>query len=259
MWGALLLIALFPLVTRAAEVIPPVPARYFNDYAGVVSRPVAEELNSKLEAFEKETSNQIVVAIYPKMQSESSVQDYTVRVAQAWRVGQKGLRNGVVLFVFTENRQMFLQVGYGLEGALPDAIAKQITEFEIKPRFRANDYDGGLRAGVNAIMAATRGEYRGNGRTVAQRGVGGQSMPIIFLIFVAFFIVMILVSRRQRKRGRVYGGRGWGTWGGGWGGGTWGGGGWSGGSGGGSWGGGSGGSFSSGGGDFGGGGAGSSW
>ncbi|HEY6228623.1 MAG TPA: TPM domain-containing protein [Verrucomicrobiae bacterium] len=248
---------------KAAEVIPPVPTRYFNDYAGVVSKPVVEELNSKLEAFEKETSSQVVVAIYPKMQSDSSVQDYTVRVAQAWRVGQKEKRNGAVLFLFIQDRQMFLQVGYGLEGAIPDATAKQITEFEIKPRLQARDYDGGLRAGVNAIMAAARGEYKGTGRTVAQsqrRSPGG--FPVMFWIF-AFFLILIIFSRRRRKGGRVYGGRGWSGWdGGGWGG-TWGGsgGGWSGGSSGGGWSGGgdSGGSFSSGGGDFGGGGAGSSW
>lgn len=245
---------------NAAEVIPPRPDNHFNDYAGVISPAVVQELNSKLEAFEKETSSQVVVAIYPKMQSDSSVQDYTVRVAQQWRVGREGLRNGAVLFVFTQNRQMFLQVGYGLEGALPDATAKQITEFEIKPRFQAGDYDGGLRAGVNAIMAATRGEYKGTGRTVAQGGRAKRGSPLIFWFLIGFVLLMILSRRGRRRGGRLYGGRGAGTWGGGMWGGGFGGGGWSGGSGGGwSGGGGGGGSFSSGGGDFGGGGAGSSW
>ena len=155
--------------TDAAEVIPPAPTRYFNDYAGVVSADTASRLNKTLEDFERDTSNQILVAIYPKMQSDSSIEDYTVRVAQAWKVGQKQKNNGAVLFVFIQDRKMFLQVGYGLEGALPDALAKQIIENELKPRFSGGDFDGGLSAGVAAILAATKGEYKGTGHTVAEQ------------------------------------------------------------------------------------------
>jgi uncharacterized protein len=241
---------------RAAEVIPPVPPRYFNDYAGVVSKTTADQLNARLEQFEKETSSQIVVAIYPKMQSSSSVQDYTVRVAQAWRVGQKEKRNGAVLFVFIQDRQMFLQVGYGLEGAIPDAIAKQITEFEIKPHFKTGNYEAGLSAGVDAILKAAKGEYKGTGRTVAQqRGRTGGLPPLVWIILVILFFGFI---SRRRGRGRMYRRSGWESWGGGMWGGS--GGGWGGSSGGGwSGGGGDSGSFSAGGGDFGGGGAGSNW
>lgn len=226
--------------------MPPVPDRYFNDYAGVIARPLVEELNTRLETFEKTTSSQILVAIYPKMQSDSSVQDYTVRIAQAWKVGQKDKRNGAVLFLFVQDRKMFLQVGYGLEGAIPDATAKQITEFEIKPRLRNGDYNAGLRAGVEAILKAAQGEYKGTGSTVNQRRGRKQSFPVLI---AAIFILFFLASLRGRRNGRVYHSGGWGGWGGGFGGG----GGWSGGGGGG------GGGFSSGGGSFGGGGAGSDW
>src|SRR5215469_4432644 len=155
----LLLGSCFTLV--AAEVIPPAPPYYFNDYAHVVSSHTPSQLNQSLEAFKRSTSDQIVVAVYPKMQSDSSIEDYTVRVARAWQVGQKIKNNGAVLFVFIQDRKMFIQVGYGLEGALPDALAKRIIENEIKPRFRDGDLNGGLTAGVNAILAATRGEYKG--------------------------------------------------------------------------------------------------
>src|SRR6266403_529457 len=157
------------LVASAAEVMPPAPAQYFNDYAHIVSSATATELNQKLEQFERDTSSQIVVAVYPKMESESSIEDYTVRVKQAWGVGQKDKDNGVVLFVFVQDRKMYIQVGYGLEGALPDALAKRIIENEIKPYFRNGDFDGGLRAGVTAILAATKGEYKGTGHTVADQ------------------------------------------------------------------------------------------
>src|ERR1017187_2929393 len=161
--------ALLPTLAMAAEVIPPKPTQYFNDYAHVASSATATELNQKLEQFERDTSSQILVAVYPKMESDSSIEDYTVRVAQSWGVGQKGKDNGAVLFVFVQDHKMYIQVGYGLEGALPDALAKRIIENEIKPYFRSNDFDSGLRAGVTAILQATKGEYKGTGYTEADR------------------------------------------------------------------------------------------
>ena len=154
---------------RAAEVIPPKPDRYFNDYAGVVSKEAASRFNEQLAQFERETSDQIVVAVFPKMQSDSDIADYTQRVAQAWGVGQKERRNGVVLFVFIQDRKMFIQVGYGLEGALPDATAFDITERQIKPLFRSGNYEAGLATGIDLICKAIRGEYKGSGKTMAER------------------------------------------------------------------------------------------
>jgi uncharacterized protein len=261
-WAVLsfLLVAFICTALGAAEVIPPAPTRYFNDYAGVISPDTAARLNKTLEDFERETSNQILVAIYPHMQSDSSIEDYTVRVAEAWNVGQKQKNNGAVLFVFTQDRKMYLQVGYGLEGALPDALAKQIIENELKPRFRNGDFNGGLSAGVAAIIAATKGEYKGTGRTVADQGQGGSPVsPVgILLLFAVGLVVLFVVIRLYRLSnsagGTVYRRQGrssWGGWttgGGGWSGGGWGGGGGS-----------SGGGFSGGGGSFGGGGAGGNW
>ena len=234
--------------SHAAEVIPPRPDRYFNDYAGVVSKEAVHRFNEQLAQFERETSDQVVVAVFPKMKSDSSSEDYTQRVAQAWGVGQKDQRNGVVLFVFIEDRKMFIQVGYGLEGALPDITAFDITEYRIKPRFRANDYAGGLSAGIDSISKAIRGEYKGAGKTVAeQRGKAGAPG---FLFFIVFIIVLIVISKIVRRLGGYgYSSRGGGPMflpiGGGGGGWSSGGGGFSG--------------FSGGGGSFGGGGAGSSW
>jgi uncharacterized protein len=238
---------------RSAEVIPPAPPAYFNDYAGVTSPATARALEDELSQFERETSNQILVAVYPRMQSDSSIEDYTVRVAQAWKAGQKGRDNGAILFVFTQEHKLYIQTGYGLEGALPDAICKRIIEEEIVPRFRRGDYDGGLAAGVKAILAAARGEYRGTGKTAAENRAGrngGISTGFMLLLFLLLGLWSLVRSRRHVVYGR--GGRS-GVWGGG----PWifpggGGGGWSGGGGG-------GGGFSGGGGGFGGGGAGGSW
>jgi uncharacterized protein len=235
---------------RAAEVIPPAPRDHFNDYAGIVNRGTAQQLEAELTQFERDTSNQLLVVIYPRLQSDSSVEDYTVRVAQAWRVGQKERKNGAVLFIFTESHDIRVQVGYGLEGALPDALCKQIIENEIVPRFRANDFTGGVAAGTHALMAATRGEYQGTGRVVANRNVRGGGNGFSFIALV-IFIVVISILRSFGRRNVIYSRRGrFSPWisTGGWGGGGWGGGG-----------GGGGGSFSGGGGSFGGGGAGGKW
>jgi uncharacterized protein len=248
---ALALSALFAISAHAAELIPPKPAGYFNDYAGVVSKEAASRFNEQLAHFERETSDQVVVAVFPKMQSDSDIADYTQRVAQAWGVGQKERRNGVVLFVFIQDRKMFIQVGYGLEGALPDATAFDITERQIKPLFRTGNYEAGLATGIDLICKAVRGEYKGSGKTVTERqGVSGVVSSL--LPFIVFIIVLMLLSRLFRKLGGYgYSSRGGGPVfipsGGGWssGGGSGGGGGFSG--------------FGGGGGSFGGGGAGSSW
>jgi uncharacterized protein len=249
---ALGILVLVGLRCHAAETIPPKPDSYFNDYAGVVSKEAALRLNEQLAQFERETSNQVIVAVFPKMESDSDVADYTQRVAQAWGVGQKDRRNGAVLFVFVQDRKMYIQVGYGLEGALPDITAFDITEYQIKPRLRANDYEGGLAAGIDSIFKAIRGEYKGSGKTVRERDSRSSGAFPLLLIPLAFVILLLVSRRSSRKRGYRYSGFG-GPFVGGWSGGS--SSGWS--SGGGSSGGSSG--FSGGGGSFGGGGAGSSW
>jgi uncharacterized protein len=247
---ALALATFLAISSRAGEVIPPKPDRYFNDYAGVVSKEAAHRFNEQLAQFERETSDQVVVAVFPKMQSDSDIADYTQRVAQAWGVGEKERRNGVVLFVFIQDRKMFIQVGYGLEGALPDITAFDITEYHIKPLFRNRDYEGGLATGIDLICKAIRGEYKGSGKTVAEQRRGGKASGLLpFLIFVGVLIVISRLMRRlggysysSRRGGPIFfpvGGGGGGSWSSG------GDGSFSG--------------FSGGGGSFGGGGSGSSW
>ncbi len=236
---------------RAAETLPPKPTAYFNDYAGLVDSGTAAQINRALQQFERETSDQLLVAVFPSMQSDSSIEDYTVRVAQSWHAGQKGRDNGAILFVFVKNHTMYIQVGYGLEPVLTDALAQQIIDGVIKPHFRAGDYAGGLAAGVNAMMQAVRGEFKGTGRTHADGSTSLSGLGnFVFLMFVVFGLLGSIFRRRARPH--VYTGSGSGLggpwiWPGGFGGGGGGGGGFG------------GGGFSGGGGSFGGGGAGGSW
>src|SRR6185437_2668167 len=126
--------------------------------------------------------------------------------------------------------KMFLQVGYGLEGVLPDALCKRIIDEQISPRFRAGDFDGGLTAGVQSIIAATKGEYKGTGRTVAEtHSYARQHDNNIGIIVVIFFFIVfgiVFFSAIRRTGGYLFTGGGWGS--GSWGGssgGSWGGGG----------------------------------
>jgi len=236
--------------TRA---VPPPPAHYFNDYAGLVGAADAARLEQKLKAFDDQTSSQVVVALFGALPWEP-MEDFTVRTAQAWKVGRAKLDNGAVLFVFVNDRKMRLEVGYGLEGALPDVTAKRILEDTVGPFFREGRYAEGLSAGVDAVLAATRGEYRAQPRKpTTDTGGAALLVPLGFIALIFFLSRRLnrplgpLPQRGGRPRRTFYIGPG-----GGWGGGGWGGGGWGGGGGG-------GGGFGGGGGSFGGGGASGSW
>jgi uncharacterized protein len=260
--GALFAIIFVFLALRStATEIPAKPARYFNDFANLVRPETAQGLNQQLASFERQTSNQILVVIYPSLPADTALEDFTQDAFRAWKPGQQDRNNGAILFMFVKDKKLRIQTGYGLEGALPDAICKRIISDQIAPRFRAGDFDGGLTAGVNAMIAATRGEYTGNGRTVADVRAQSRHEQESFWDVVIFLVVLAIIGIswiRAARRGTLYTSRSRGGPGGGW----WiGGSGFGGGGGGGgfSGGGGDGGGFSGGGGDSGGGGASGGW
>ena len=222
--------ALTPAVVNA-ETMPAAPRAYFNDYTGQIPAQLSQALNQRLQGYERESSNQLLVAIYDRMDSTSSVQDYTYRVAESWRVGQSDRNNGAVLFVFLGDREMFIQVGYGLEGALPDALAKRIIEESIIPYFRTGDIAQGMAAGVDAMIAATQGEYTGSGRANGDaRRSNGRSTSVFEIIFILIIVVLSAIFRGRNRQRQIYGRGhhrtgGWMVGGGGFGGGGGGGGG----------------------------------
>ena len=211
----------------------------------MIAPDVTARLETRLADFEKETSNQFLVYTESTVPDGTTLEEYTVACAQAWKAGQTQRKNGMILFVFPGSRKARLEVGYGLEGAMPDALARRVLDEQVIPRFRTGDYGGGISAGVSAAIAATRGEYKGTGRTRGGRGGPGLPVPLLLGILLLFFFG-IIPTIFGRRRGYSYIGRGgWGSGGfGGFGGG---------------FGGGGGGGFSGGGGSFGGGGASGSW
>lgn len=219
------------------------------DRTGTLSASQITSLEERLTAIERATSNQIVVVIIPDL-GGGSLEETSQRIAQANGVGKKERNNGVLLLVVTGERQLRIEVGYGLEGALPDVLAARIIRREIGPRFRAGDFYGGILAGIEAIDAATRNEYTADPRDDGEgKGSGPGFVAMMLVLLLLFFLSNGMRRRRSLLRGgMMFPPTTWGGMGGGFGSrGGFGGGGFG------------GGGFSGGGGSFGGGGASGSW
>ena len=145
---------LFAWAVQAAEV-PYLTGRVV-DEAGILSDATRERLRALSKAHEDRTTNQVVVLTLPTLDGES-IEDYAVRVFEAWKLGQKGKDNGVLVVVVPNDRRMRIEVGYGLEGDLPDAAAARIIRERMTPRFKAGDFDGGVLDGVTAIVDRLEG------------------------------------------------------------------------------------------------------
>jgi len=227
--------------------------QYVTDETGTLSSSELSSLSLKLQGFDKKTSTQIVVYMIGSLDGES-LEDVSQRIAEKNKIGKKGKDNGVLLFISKSDKKIRIEVGYGLEGALTDALSSQIIRKEIAPSFRSNDFYGGINKGVDAIIAVTKGEYTVDKNSSRNfNGVTCLGLPIfVIIVFVfIFFSIFFSIIRRVFGFGRsMYGGSNrWSNWGGG--------GGFFGGGGGSSFGG--GGGFSGGGGSFGGGGASGGW
>src|SRR5512140_3767354 len=191
---ALVLLAAACAGSAAGPAVPPAPTRFVTDKGGALSADTAARLEQRLETFEKETSNQFLVYTEGVVPEGTTLEEYTVACSQAWKAGQAQRKNGMILFVFPGSRKVRLEVGYGLEGAMPDALAVRILDEQVLPRFRAGDTDGGVTAGVEAAIAATKGEYKGSGTTQAKKK-GRSALPIPFpvvllLLFLFFFVIL---------------------------------------------------------------------
>jgi uncharacterized protein len=198
-WLAVAFLAMSPAPrAHAAQVpLPPRPTQYATDRAQVFPPARLAALNQKLADFERATSNQVLVYVDRSLPPGTSLEEMGSAAIREWGVGQKGKSNGVILFVFTSDRTLRVEVGYGLEGVLPDARARQITSDVIKPFLRRGDTAGGVEAGVEAVLAVVRGEgFQGTGRTAAEglrgRASGGYSIALVVLVVAGVFIFLVV-------------------------------------------------------------------
>jgi uncharacterized protein len=239
----LFLLLLLPFFAFAQVPIPELWSTRVHDEANILSPAVESELELKLKTYEDSTSNQIAILIIQSLKDEA-VEDYTFRVAEHWKLGQADKDNGALLFIAAEDRKVRIEVGEGLEGVLPDAICNQIIRNEIAPNFRQNNYDGGVRAAVSAMVQAIGGEYQAEQGPVARKGRRGSFWSTLIIL-----AIIIIITRMRGGGGGNFRRGGWSSGAG------WYGGGFSGRGGGGGFGGG----FSGGGGGFSGGGSSGSW
>jgi uncharacterized protein len=195
----ILFFVFLPFKAQALEV--PQLQGYVNDYAGMISPAVKDKLEGELKSFEQSDSTQLVILTIPSLEGET-IEDFGIRVAEAWKIGQKNKDNGIILLIAKQERKIRIEVGRGLEGRLTDLLAGRIVDLVISPRFKRGDFDGGFIAGVSALIDATRGEFKAEARPPA-RQTGGLHTFLVFL--VAFFVVLILVSSLSRILGGVVG------------------------------------------------------
>ncbi len=226
---------------------------YVTDKTGTLNSSQLKSLESKLAAFDKETSTQLVVWMEPSLDG-NSVEDRSYELAEQNGIGQKSKNNGVLLYIAKNDRKLRIEVGYGLEGALTDALSSQIIRNEITPQFKKGNFYEGINAGVDAIIKATKGEYTADKNSDDKgSGTGICCVPFPVIVFLVIFLFVFLIPIFNRifggKKGKNKSSNWW------WTGGSGSGSGWSSDSSSG-W---SGGGFSGGGGSFGGGGSSGSW
>ncbi len=152
----LVLLSLIPGISPGQSV-PFLSARV-NDYAGILSSQTIFNLENQLKEHETKTSNQVAVLTIASLEG-SSIEEFSIKVAETWKLGQKEKDNGVLLLVSRDDRKLRIEVGDGLEGVLTDAVSSQIIRREIVPHFKNGDYDSGISAGVSAILGTIEGTY----------------------------------------------------------------------------------------------------
>ena len=184
---------------------PPALQGRINDSAAMLSSATARQLEQRLAAFERETSNQIVVLTVPSLEGDT-IEGFAIKVADAWKIGQKGKDNGVFLILAKKERKIRIEVGKGLQGVLPDITAGQIIRNVIAPHLRAGDADKGITAGTNAIIDATKGEFKASpsDRKAARKKQSGYGLFIVLLL--VGILITAAAGSSSRTAGVIAGG-----------------------------------------------------
>lgn len=208
----------------------PNPPRLVNDFAKQLNATEISALEQKLDAYNDSTSSQIVIVVVPTT-GDYAIADYALKLGRDWGVGGKGKNNGIVILWASTDRKVYISTGYGMEGAVPDAIAKRIITQIITPEFKNGMYYRGLDKGIDTIIKYATGEYKADPK---EDDGGGGTSPILILV-VVFIVIVFIISRnkgggggfRNMGGGPIFfpytthssGGSSSGNWGGGFGGG----------------------------------------
>ena len=175
--------------------VPPLKGRV-NDYAGMLSSYAEGQLDSLLRDLEKTDSTQLVVITIPSLEGED-LEGFSIKMAEQWKIGQKGLDNGAILLIAKGERKVRIEVGYGLEGTLTDLMAGRIIRNVIVPQFKAGNFDQGVLNGVQAMSGVVRGEYQAPKKIPSRRDRKGGTHPGIVGLFAFIFLISMLGRLRR--------------------------------------------------------------
>lgn len=170
----------------AQRAVPPLWGHRVHDEAKVLSQTTIDELEIMLEKYEDSTSNQIAILVIPSLDNDV-LEEYSIRVVEEWKLGKKGTDNGVLLLIVVNDRKIRIEVGQGLEGVLTDVATNRIIKNRIAPHFREQDYDGGVRAGVEGIIQQIGSEY-----SVTDDYDVADEVPLVLRIIIGLFVFSIL-------------------------------------------------------------------
>jgi len=194
-------IAVLATATAFALTFPQLTGRVV-DEAGVIDAATRQAITDKLAAVEAKSGDQIAVVTLKSLQ-DTSMEDYGYRLGRAWGIGEKEKNNGALLIVAPNERKVRIEVGYGLEGALTDAVTRLIIQNAILPRFRAGDFAGGISRGVDDIIQVVSGDAEEFQRRAAQRpDKAPQGVDAVTIIFVIFMLLVVFMMLRNAQGGR---------------------------------------------------------
>ncbi|KPJ76196.1 MAG: methanol dehydrogenase [Deltaproteobacteria bacterium SG8_13] len=203
--ATLLAVVFALLASRAAALdVPPLQGRV-NDTAGILSPATERQLDAVLKDLEQTDSTQIVVLTVPSLQGEN-LEEFSIRVAEKWQIGQKGLDNGALLLIAKKERKLRIEVGYGLEGRLTDLVSGRIIRNVIVPRFREGSFDQGVADGVAAMIGVVKGEFTPPQQARRRPEGEGSGFPRGLFALFAFLFLINMLGRLRRGMGAVAGG-----------------------------------------------------
>jgi uncharacterized protein len=190
-----IVLGLAALCARADVTVPPLSARVI-DLTGTLSGGAVNRIETKLANLELKKGSQIAVLIVPTTQPQE-IEQYGIRVADQWKLGRKGVDDGAILLIAKDDRRARIEVGYGLEGALPDVIARRIIDETVAPHFKLGDYDGGVEAGVDQMISVVNGEPLPEpDKRWEHRGGLSNALPLLLVVvFVASGVLRTMFGR----------------------------------------------------------------
>lgn len=176
----------------AAAPIPPAPTHWVEDHAGLITPATRDALDARLAGYERATGHQVVVWI-GKTLGGAPLDDWAVRTFAAWKLGRKGIDDGVAMFILVDDRKIDIEVGYGLEDRIPDAVASRILREVMVPRLQAGDRDGAVTGGADAVLAAIEGRPW-TSATTASRDEPPSTVSLVLGGLAALAVLVLLVT-----------------------------------------------------------------